>query len=180
MIRITSSTYTEEHLFTLHDEKYRKLLPEYQAQHFHHTVAQLLFLCMISRPDIQPLVTFLTTRVRYLDEDDWGQLKQGLKYLKGTLYMNLYLHADSLNVIFWWFDASYGTHWDCKSHTGAVTLMGAEEILILSRKQKLNTGSSTETELVGIYDALDMMMWTKYFMEEQGYSIASNILFQDK
>ena len=145
----------------VHEEKYRKLLPEYQAQHFHHTVSHLLFLCMISRPDIQPLVTFLTTRVRYLDEDDWGKLKQGLKYLKGPLYMNLYLNADSLNVIFWWVDASYGTHWDCKSHTGAVMLMGAEGILIFSRKQKLNTGISTETKLVGISDALSLMMCTK-------------------
>jgi hypothetical protein len=33
------------HLFTVHDEATAKFLPETQAQAFHHTVAQLLFLC---------------------------------------------------------------------------------------------------------------------------------------
>ena len=57
--------------------------------------------------------------------------------------------------------------------------MGEGGILGFSRKQKLNTGISTDKELVGISDALGLMMWTKYFIEAQGYSIDSNILFQD-
>ena len=52
-------------------------------------------------------------------------------------------------------------------------------ITSFSRKQKLNTASSTETELVGVADALGLIMWVKYFMEAQGYNIDSNILFQD-
>ena len=92
--------------------------------------------------------------------------------------MELYLRANYLNMIYWWVDASYGTHWDCKSNTVAVMSMGAVEIMILSRNHNLNTGSSTEAELVGIADSLSLMMCTKYFMEAQGYSIESNILFQ--
>ena len=179
VIRSTSSMYATEYLFRVRDEKERKLLPGEQAQQFHHIVAQLLFLCMRSHPDIQPLVAFLTTRVRYLDEDDRGKLKQGMNYLKGTLYMKLYLRVDYLKTILRWVDASYVTHWDCKSHTGAVMSIGVGEILILSRKQKLNTGSSTEAELVGITDMLGLMMWTKYFMEVQVNIIDINILFQD-
>ena len=51
--------------------------------------------------------------------------------------------------------------------------------LNVSRKHKLNVGSSTEAELVSIADVLGMMMWCKYFMEAQGYTIESNILYQD-
>ena len=98
--------------------------------------------------------------------------------MKVTLYMNLYIRDDSLNMILCWVDASYGTHWDCKSHNGAVMSMEAGAIMSFSRKQKLNTNSSTEAELVGITDSLGLMMCTKYFMEAQGYSIESNILFQ--
>ena len=58
-------------------------------------------------------------------------------------------------------------------------LMGAGENLIFSRKQKLDTGTSTEAEFLGIADGLGIMMWTKYFMEAQGCSIYVNILFQD-
>jgi hypothetical protein len=49
----------------------------------------------------------------------------------------------------------------------------------ISRKQKLNTRSSTESELVGANNVLVMILWTKLFMEEQGYTIVQNILCQD-
>ena len=124
----------------------RKLLPEEQARQFHRTVAQLLFLCKRARPDIEPLVSFLTTRVKEPDEDDWGKLKHGLGYLKGTLYMKRHMKADSLSMIRWWVDASYGVHWDCKGHTGAMMSMEKGAAVNISRKHKLNTGSSTEAE----------------------------------
>ena len=57
--------------------------------------------------------------------------------------------------------------------------MGKGAILSFSRGQKLNAGSSTEAELIGIADALGIILWTKYFMEAQGYTIDTNILFQD-
>ena len=49
----------------------------------------------------------------------------------------------------------------------------------ISRKHKLNVGSSTESEQMSIADVLGMMMWCKYFMEAQGYTIENNILYQD-
>ena len=48
-----------------------------------------------------------------------------------------------------------------------------------SRKQKLNTRSSTESELVGADDMSIMILWTRLFMEAQGYEIKKNILYQD-
>ena len=134
MIRSNSATYESEYLFTIRERKERKLLLEEQAQHFHHTVAQLLFMCMLDRPYIQPINYFLTTRVRFPDKDDWGKLKRGLKYLKGTLYMKLYLRDNSLNILCRWVDALYGTQWDFKGHTGAVMLIGVGAIMSFSRK----------------------------------------------
>jgi hypothetical protein len=49
----------------------------------------------------------------------------------------------------------------------------------MSRKQKLNTRSSTEAELVGPDDLSTLILWTKLFMECQGYPIEKNILYQD-
>jgi hypothetical protein len=49
-----------------------------------------------------------------------------------------------------------------------------------NRSQGMNTKSSTESELVGVDDVLVMILWTKLFLvEEQGYEINSNILYQD-
>ena len=53
-------------------------------------------------------------------------------------------------------------------------------IVNISRKHKMNVASSTESKLVSIADVLGMIMWCKYFMESQGYTIEKNILYQDK
>ena len=106
-------------------------------------------------------------------------MKPRLKYMKGTLYMKRHMSAECLNMIRWWVDASCGVHWDCKGHTGAMMSMGKGSIVNVSRKHKLNTGSSTEAELVSISYILGMIMWCKYFMEAHGYTIENNILYQD-
>ena len=84
-----------------------------------------------------------------------------------TLHMKRHMGAESLCIIKWWADASYGVHWDSKGHTGATMSMGKGAMVNISRKHKLNVGSSTESELVSIADVLGMMMWCKYFMEAQ-------------
>jgi hypothetical protein len=83
----------------------RTLLNEEQARAFHHAVAQLIFASARSCKDIQTAVSFLTTRFKQPDEDDWGKLKRLLKYIRRTLYMPIILKADSLSVIKWWVDA---------------------------------------------------------------------------
>ena len=138
MIKLTRSFPAGGHLFEVREEADRKVRLEEQARQFHRTVAQLLFLCKRARPDIEPLISFLTIRVKEPDEDDWGKLRHGLMYLKGTMYMKWHMSADSLNTIRWWVDASYGVHWDCKGHTGAMTSMGKGATVNMSRKHKLN------------------------------------------
>jgi hypothetical protein len=43
-----------------------------------------------------------------------------------------------------------------------------------SSKQKLNTKSSTEPELVGASDYLPYPIWAKNFLEDQGYTLKGN------
>eukprot|EP00980_Cylindrotheca_fusiformis_P021354 scaffold8236_cov189-Cylindrotheca_fusiformis.AAC.1 len=53
------------------------------------------------------------------------------------------------------------------SHSGGVMSMGAGGALFHgSKKQKLNTRSSTEAELVGVDDYATNILWTKLFLEE--------------
>jgi hypothetical protein len=65
-----------------------------------------------------------------------------------------------------------------RSHTGGAMSMGTGAIYSTSKKQKLNTKSSTEAELVGVDDMLPQALWTNYFMDAQGYGV-STILNQD-
>ena len=47
------------------------------------------------------------------------------------------------------------------------------------QKQKLNVKSSTEGEIVGVSDFIPNMIWTRLFLQEQGYNLKENILYQD-
>ena len=49
----------------------------------------------------------------------------------------------------------------------------------MSQKQKLNTRSSTEAELVGVDDLIGKLMWVQEFLHEQGFNMGATTLFQD-
>jgi hypothetical protein len=57
--------------------------------------------------------------------------------------------------------------------------IGMGSITGISKKQKINTRSSTESELVGVHDVAPQMLWTRYFIEAQGYKLKESILNQD-
>ena len=67
------------------------------------------------------------------------------------------LGANGQEILQTWVDASYAVHRDMKSHTGGVISLGHRIFHHKSSKQKLNTKSSTEAELVGTSDYL---AWT--------------------
>jgi len=64
-------------------------------------------------------------------------------------------------------------------HTGGGMTMGTGMSINTSREQKLNTRSSTESELLGANDMVQMILWTKFFMESQGHDVKENSLHQD-
>jgi len=43
----------------------------------------------------------------------------------------------------------------------------------------VNTRSSTESELVGVDDLVSKVIWTKRFIEAQGFKVAMNIIYRD-
>ena len=48
-----------------------------------------------------------------------------------------------------------------------------------SVKQKLNTNSSTTSELVAVDQTLPLAMWVPLFLKAQGHEIKENIIYQD-
>ena len=176
-MRGESATPAADHLFEVNPEAEK--LNEEISQMFHHVVAKALFLCKRGRPDIQAAVAFLCTRVKAPDVDDYKKLKRMMQYLRGTRKLVLTLEADNLQVIKWWVDASFAVHPDMRSHTGAVMSLGKGAVYSTSTRKKINTKSSTEAELVGVNDIMPQLLWTKYFMEAQGYPLDDNLLYQD-
>jgi len=175
----SAATPAGNHLFTVRPKDEAQALDEERAMAFHHTVAQLLFSSARSRRDIQTAVAFLATRVREPDEDDWLKVKRLLRYINGTINLPLILRVFSMSVIKWWIDASFAVHADCRGHTGGAMSLGKGCVTSATRKQKINTRSSTEAELVGVDDLMPQMLWTRYFIEEQGFAVEECVLNQD-
>ncbi|VEU43169.1 unnamed protein product, partial [Pseudo-nitzschia multistriata] len=154
--RITP-TPASSHLFQTREDD--TLLSTKDGELFHHFVAQLLFASKRARPDLQTAIAFLCTRVASPGEDDWKKLRRVMGYLRSTAFVPLVLGWDGSGQANWYVDASFAVHTDMKSHTGAMLTFGQGAVMAMSTKQKLNTKSSTEAELVGVDDALPYNLW---------------------
>ena len=102
-----------------------------------------------------------------------------MQYLRDTTEIPLTLRADGTNIVKWWVDGSYVLHPDMRSQTGGTMSLGKGSIISTSIKQKMNTKSSTETELIAADDLMPHILWTNYFLNWQGYNAKDTILYQD-
>ena len=91
----------------------------------------------------------------------------------------LTLETDGSGCIYWWVDADFAVHNDMRSHSGGVLSLGKGAIYGASKKQKLNTKSLTEAKLIAVDDLMSQILWTRYFLQAQGFEVNDNILFQD-
>ena len=99
-------------------------------------------------------------------------------YLKGTQTLGLTL-KDLGKGVSWWVDAAFAVHPGTRGHTCGTMSLGKDSIINKSAKQKLNTSSSTEVELVGTYEMMLKILWTNYFLQEQGYGSSPALVYQD-
>ena len=173
----TAVTPVAEHLFkTRHNVD---KLDEERAALFHRVTAQLLFASQRARPDIRTAVSFLTKRVQNLDDDDYKKLARTIKYVRRTKFLRLKIEAHRLDKNHWFIDGAFAVHPDMKSHTGSYMTFGKGMVNGTSSAQKINTTISTEAEVVAVHDNMSAILWTRYFMEAQGYPMEPSVVHQD-
>lgn len=149
------------------------------AKVFHTFVMKGMFLCKRGRQDVQTGIAFLATRVSAPTIQDWQKLVRIMDFLNTTQDDVVKLSADDTKIIKWYVDAAFAVHKDLKSHTGAILTLGTGVICSTSIKQKVNSRSSTEAELIGVDDLVAKVLWTKRFIQAQGHEVKSNIIFRD-
>ena len=178
-IKRTAATPAKGDLFDDDIGKDGDKLDQSGADKFHHTTAKLLYLAKRVRIDIDLAISFLCTRVAEPTVGDENKLKRVLSYLQGTKTMKRVMGTNGMNYIQTWIDASYAIHRDMRGHTGGIISMGKGTLIHNCSKQKLNTKSSTESEVVGVSDFLPYTIWASYFLKAQGYELQRNIFYQD-
>ena len=157
----------------------QKKLEDARRETFHSFVMKAMFLCKRGRSDIQPAISCLASRVTEPNEGDWKKLLRVMVFLKTTRDDILALEADNTQTLKWYVDAAFAVHSDMKSHTGSTFSLGKGMIVSDSTKQKVNSRSSTEAELIAVDDRISKILWTKRFIESQGFKVKLNIIYQD-
>ena len=173
-----AATPAGDHMFTINEDNPEKLNQEDTIM-FHRVTAKMLYLAKRSRPDLQLGVNFLCTRMKEPDKDDCKKLTRVMRYIRSTTGLPLILGIDDTNMLCWYIDAVFGVHRDMKSHTIMMMTMGQGASRSNSTKHKLNTKSSIKAELLGIDDEISLIIWSGYFLSEQGYQVRDNICYQD-
>ncbi len=102
-----------------------------------------------------------------------------MEYLRVDRLHPLILSADGSGILMWYVDVSFAVHPNMHSHIGGGLTMGRGFPIVSSTKQKLNTQSSTESELVGVDNMMPIVVWSWYFLMAQGYEVTQNLLLQD-
>ena len=172
-----ANTPAKKDLFTV--DKNSPSLDEERATIFHSLTMKVMYVCQRSRTDIITTIAFLCTRVTKSAEQDWKEPKRLLEYLWSTIDDVLILGAEDLRSIGSFVDVSFAMHEDMRSHTGGGMSFGRGILMGRSTKQKLNTTTSTESEVVGAAEYLPLVVWLMKFLEHQGYKVQSRVLYQD-
>jgi hypothetical protein len=76
-------------------------------------------------------------------------------------------------------DASHQTHDNCKGHRGSLLTFGKGATTSSSTKEKIPSKSLSESEIIALHDKSSDILWTRQFLEVQGYNISTNVVFQD-
>ena len=92
-------------------------------------------------------------------------------YIRGTIDLPLTLSANGTGMLNFYVDGSYGLHPNMKGHSGGGLSMGTGSPISSSTKQKLNTRSLTESEIVGVDDFMLSIIWTRNFLNAQEYDV---------
>ena len=164
-------------LFMKNDEA--KSLSIEKSDTFHSIVQKLLYICKRGWPDIEPALSYLCTRVANPTIEDEEKLFRVLDYLSDTLDDDQIIGADDLDTLDMWVDASYAVHSNMRSHMGGALSFGTGILHGKSSKQKLNTTSLTEAELVAVSDYIPYHIWMINFLRHQGYEVKKKVLYQD-
>ena len=77
-----------------------------------------------------------------------------MEYVRKDHAWPLVLGAENNGLLMWYVNAFFAVHSNIRGHTGGGLTMGRGFPITASTKQKLNTMSSTKSELVSVDDMM--------------------------
>jgi hypothetical protein len=141
-------------------------------------VMKLMYIALRTRPDILFAVTYLASKAKRPTSSDLQRALRVVGYLRGTRDFGLTLSPNNTQLHAS-VDASHAIHDDGKGHSGTAIGIGGTYFSFRSKKQKLVSASSTESELNALFDASKPIMWVRDLLEDLGYPQTAADVQQD-
>lgn len=135
---------------------------------YREAVGSLLYLSMVTRPDIAFAVNAVSQHSVNPQKVHWNAVKRILKYLKGTTSYGILFDAESkFNRVESFSDADYASNVENRhSITGYILKLGGSPITWSSRKQRMVTQSTTESEFIAACHAMCKVVWVQNLMKD--------------
>ncbi|UYV82150.1 hypothetical protein LAZ67_21001138 [Cordylochernes scorpioides] len=135
-----------------------KLLPN--NVQYQQLIGSLLYLSVVSRPDIAAPVCILSSRNQNPRNCDWNAAKRIVRYLKTTKELELRISKQKPPTLEAYSDATWASdNTDRKSLSGNLFLLGSNPISWMTGKQGCVSLSSTEAELISAAEASQELLW---------------------
>lgn len=137
---------------------------------FREAVGSLMFLAVVSRPDIAFAVNVVSRYLSSYDSSHWEAVKRIIRYLKGTVNVGIkYENGGSALKLSGYSDADFASDvGTCRSTTGYVFTLAGGPVTWSSQRQKFVTLSTTEAEYVAAASAAKEAIWLKKLLNDIG------------
>lgn len=134
---------------------------------FREAVGSLLFLSMVTRPDIAFAVNAVSQHCNNYQRPHWEAVKRIIKYLKGTLDFGIKFESGKGTRLVGFADADFaGESITRKSTSGWLLKLNDCPIIWGSRKQKAIALSTAEAEFVAACQTSINLIWVKSLISQ--------------
>jgi hypothetical protein len=154
---------------TPEDEAFMRTVP------YVSTVGALMYLAIVTRPDIAYAVGVLCRFMARPGPEHWKAVKHLFRYLRGTCDFRLtYKPESSAPYLFYAYsDADHGANLDNGRSTSAyIVKIGSGAVSWSSRLQSIVALSTTEAEFVAAASAGQEVVWMRALLGELGFPIS--------
>ncbi len=142
-----------------------------ECHNYKSDVMKLMYLSTRTRPDISYNTSILATRTdpQKIDCDDVNRI---MRYIKHTSNEGLRFGGDKVDICLY-CDAAFNVHEDRKSQSGFAIFLNKDSapILFKSKKQSALAQSSTEAEIIALFDAVRHLIIIVNLLEELGTAV---------
>jgi len=154
--------------------------PNYNIEKYRSEIYRVMYLATRTRPDVMFAASYLATRVNQPTEKDWNGYIHLLEYLNKTKELGIIFRRGTQQVSSY-IDASYNTHVDGKSHSGAVCKLNdtSAAVACKSTKQKTTADSSCAAEIIALSTYAKMAVWYKNLLKALGMKVDYITVHQD-